>query len=399
MNRLTLRTLTGLVTLLLFAAILVAVTGSGPGTRTLTATFERTTSLYSGAKVKVLGVPVGTVDSIKVEGTAVEVAISYRADVELPRDVHALIVPPSIIGDRFIQLAPAYDSGPTLPDGAHLDLAHTGVPLELDDTYAALDKLAVGLGPDGANSDGAVSRLIRATAANISGHGAAFNRTVRELAGAISTLAGSSEDINQTVANLSELTHTLAGKDAQIRTLVENLARVGGELNGQRDDISTAVTQLRAALREVARFTRTHREALTSTIAGARDVTETLARRTDQLSRLLELAPVGLTNLANIYLPTNWDPAKPWQSVPAGRTGSANLHAVLLDDLDTQLAFTLSALCVQLPPAQQVQLASFCGTLTSVGGNLGALLSKAIETQGTSLSDASSLTDLIGQLP
>jgi phospholipid/cholesterol/gamma-HCH transport system substrate-binding protein len=371
--------LTGLVVLLLVLAGVVLVRSSRTKDHTLTATFTRTTSLYAGAKVKVLGVPVGTVDSITVVGTSVQVKISYDAGVRLPSNVHALIVPPSIVGDRFVQLAPAYTAGATLPDDAHLGLDRTGVPVELDDTYSALDKFAAGLGPNGANKDGALSRLVSATAANISGHGAAFNTAIRQFAGAISTLAGSSGDINSTVVNLSALTGTLAGKDAELRALVTNLARVGGQLNGQRSDISSSVVELQQALGLVSTFRRENRAAIQTTIKGTTDVTAVLARRTSELSQLLSLAPVGLTSLANIYIPTNWDPSKPWLSSVAGRTGSADLRGALAGDLDTQLGFTLQALCAGLPAAQQAQLAAFCTTLTSVGGNLGALLSMAIE--------------------
>ena len=392
------RLLTLVVVVLLLGAGLLVLNTSRGDQRTLTATFSRTTSLYAGAKVKVLGVPVGKVDSIKVKGTSVEVRISYDADVELPADVHALIVPPSIVGDRFVQLAPAYDKGDTLPDDAHLGLDRTGVPVELDDTYAALDKLAKGLGPNGANKDGTLSRLVTATAANISGHGAAFNETVREFANAISTLAASSGDVSDTVTNLSDLTGTLAGKDAELRRLVANLARVGAQLNGQRDDLSSAVVELQSALGELSRFTRDNRATLRTTIGSTRDVSTVLSRRTKELAGLLSLAPVGLTNLANIYIPKNWDPSKPWESNFAGRTGSANLRAALFSDLDSQLGMTLTAVCAQLPAAQQAQLAGFCGTLQQVGGSLGALLSKAIETQGGtgSINGARSLSAMMG---
>src|SRR3954449_10622212 len=128
------RSLTAVVVLLLVLAGLLVFRPSGSHDRTLTAMFPRTTSLYAGAKVKVLGVAVGKVDSIKVKGTSVQVRMTYDSGVNLPRDVHALIVPPSIVGDRFVQLAPAYESGATLPDGARLGLDRTGVPVELDET-------------------------------------------------------------------------------------------------------------------------------------------------------------------------------------------------------------------------------------------------------------------------
>lgn len=388
------RLLVGVVVLLLVLGGSVLLRSGGADDRTLTVTFPRTTSLYAGAKVKVLGVTVGTVTSIEVVDTSVEVAISYDADVDLPADVHALIVPPSIVGDRFIQLAPAYESGAVLADGARLGLDRTGVPVELDDTYAALDKLAVGLGPNGANQDGAVSRLVTAAARNISGHGAAFNRTVRELADAISTLAGSSGDINATVENLATLTGTLAGKDKELRALVTTLARVGAQLNGQRDDISASVVELQRALRLVGRFVEDNRTAIRSSVSGVRDVGAVLSRRTHELAELLDVAPVGLSNLAGIYIPTNWDPARPWLSKIDGRTGSANLRAALLQDLDTQLGFTLGGLCSALPPEQQLRIANFCSALSGLGGNLGAVLSRAIENAAGGPGPTSGATSL-----
>lgn len=373
------RVLTSLVVLFLVLSGVVLLRSSGTDDRTLVALFPRTTSLYAGAQVKVLGVKVGNVDSIQVKGTSVEVAISYDGDVDLPADVHALIVPPSIVGDRFVQLAPAYESGAVLADNALLGLDRTGVPVELDETYSALDKLASGLGPDGANADGSLSRLVTATAKNLSGHGAAFNETLREFSGAISTLSGSSEDISETVANLKVLTETLKGKDDQLRALVNNLARVGTQLNNQRTEISSSVVELQEALGMVARFTADNREALKTSVTGLTAVSGVLARRSQELGDLLSLAPVGLTNLANIYIPKNWDLSKPWEVPIAAKAGSANLRAAFLVDLDTQLGFTLGAVCAALPAAQQLQLAAFCTTLTSTGGSLGALLSQAIE--------------------
>ncbi len=395
------RLLTVAVATLLVLAGLALVRSGGTEEKTLVATFPRTTSLYAGAKVKVLGVPVGSVTDITVVGTEVEVRISYDGDVEIPVDAHALIVPPSIVGDRFIQLAPAYVSGPLLPDGARLGLDRTGVPVELDDTYAALDEFAAGLGPDGANKDGALSRLVTATAQNITGHGRDFNAAIRQFASAISTLAGSSGDISETVENLAVLTDTLAGKDAELRRLVTNLAEVGVELSSQRDEISGSVVELQEALGMVAEFTEQNRAALQGTVTGLTDVTGILTRRTRELTELLDIAPVGLTGLANIYIPKNWDPSKPWLTPVSGRAGNANLRAALFQDLDTQLGFTFNALCAQLPPAEAAQLAPFCTALAQAGGSLGGLLSMAIETgaagpAGAPAHDPRSLRVLMG---
>ncbi|MET3961670.1 phospholipid/cholesterol/gamma-HCH transport system substrate-binding protein [Marmoricola sp. OAE513] len=355
------------------------------GPRHLTATFERTTSLYAGARVKVLGVNVGKVDSITVKGTAVEVKISYDSDVDLPDDVHALIVPPSIVGDRFVQLAPAYEGGARLSDGARLGLDRTGVPLELDDTYRSLDQLATSLGPDGANKDGALSRFVDAAASNLDGNGRQFNDTIRQLSGAISVLAGSSDDINGTVANLADLSQTFAGKDAEVRRLVESLSRVGTELDRQRSDLSGAVKELRTALTVVADFTAENRGALKETVGSLESVSGNLASHADELGRLTSLAPVGLTSLLNIFVPKNFDLAHPERTPIDGRAGNQALRAPLFEDLEVQLSSTLSAVCQQGNPTQQAQLAAFCGALGSAGGSIGALLTTLLAKGGPSL--------------
>ena len=78
----------------------------------LTASFPRTVSLYEGSDVRVLGVAVGEVESIEPNGTSVKVKMWYDADVEIPEDADAVIVSPSIVGDRFVQLTPVYTEGP-----------------------------------------------------------------------------------------------------------------------------------------------------------------------------------------------------------------------------------------------------------------------------------------------
>ena len=35
--------------------------------------------------------------------------MSYDADVKIPADAKAVIIAPSIVGDRYVQLTPAYD--------------------------------------------------------------------------------------------------------------------------------------------------------------------------------------------------------------------------------------------------------------------------------------------------
>lgn len=363
------------------ALVLLGLTSLRPALedeqRTVSVMFPRTTNLYEGAQVKVLGVQVGKVDTIERDGLQVRVTMSYDPDVKLPADVHAVIVPPSVVGDRFVQLAPAYTGGEVLADGAELGIDRSGVPLELEDTYRALDQLSRDLGPRGANRNGALTRLIRAGADNLRGRGVLLNRTVRELADAIGVIAGSSDSINGTTTNMARITARLAGSDATIRSLVRNLVAVATELNGQGDSLAAAVTTLDRALGRVAAFARDNRASLRGGVADLSSVSTTLRRHLRELEEISDLAPVGLVNLMKTYVPRNWDPTDRSGSVVNGRTGSQNLHAALLQDIDVQLSYTFGAFCAALPPDAGDQLAPFCDGLSAVGGDLGQLLLQA----------------------
>src|SRR3954451_22736792 len=196
---------------LVLAAVLVAglaatgaamAAGGGGSTEHLTAYFTRTIGLYQGNDVRILGVKVGTVDKLTVQGARVRVDLSYDGKYKLPQDVQAVVVPPSVVSDRYVQLTPAYTGGPTLADDETLDTDRTQVPLEFDEIFRNLDELNVALGPEGANKHGALSRLINVSAKNLAGNGRVLNGALKEFSAAISTVAGSRTDLFATVRQL-----------------------------------------------------------------------------------------------------------------------------------------------------------------------------------------------------
>jgi len=169
----------GLIVALLAAAAFVMF--QSEDRKTLTAHFPRTVSIYEGSDVRILGVPVGNVDTVTPSGTDVVVTMSYDAATKVPADAKAVIVAPSVVGDRFVQLTPVYESGDqVLASGETLEQDQTAVPLELDQIYDSLDELNVALGPNGANRNGALSDLLETTAKNFGGQGEQFHQTIED---------------------------------------------------------------------------------------------------------------------------------------------------------------------------------------------------------------------------
>ncbi|KQY56837.1 MULTISPECIES: MCE family protein [unclassified Nocardioides] len=269
----------------------------------LTAEFPRTVSVYEGSDVRVLGIPVGQVDSVTPNGTTVKVEISYDPEVDIPADAKAVIVSPSVVGDRFVQLTPVYKEGPKLKDGAVLDVESTSTPLELDEIYKSIDDLTVALGPDGANSDGALTELLSTTAANFKGQGAQVNKTIKDLGKLTGTLDNNKDELFGSAEELEKFVNTLAKNDKVVRRFNASMSSVSDLLAGERDELSTSLANLATALGKVQTFVKDNKTLLSRNIKGLNKVSTTLVKRRGELDEILKTAPVALNNLGLTYNP------------------------------------------------------------------------------------------------
>ena len=116
------RGLTGLlaIAVVLVLAVSVAIWWlfNGASERRVTAYFTAAVGIYPGGDVRILGVPVGTIDSVTPQGRLVRVEMSVDRDVRVPANASAVAVSPSVVSDRYVQLAPVYRGGPEMRDGA-----------------------------------------------------------------------------------------------------------------------------------------------------------------------------------------------------------------------------------------------------------------------------------------
>jgi phospholipid/cholesterol/gamma-HCH transport system substrate-binding protein len=274
------------------------------GTIEMTAHFDRAVGLFPGSSVRVLGVKVGVVTAVEPQGRSVRVTMRVPDDTRIPAGASAVIVPPSLVSDRYVQLHPVWNGGPTLADGADIPLARTRVPVELDEILGSLDRLLVAIGPDGANADGSLARLIETGAGTLGGgNGKRLNATLTDFADAITTLAEGRDDLAGVIENLASFSATLARNDEQIRTVTASLAAVSEQLAGEREALERALANLSVALGEVASLVRTHRVSLVRDIDTLAQVTQTVLSDREQLIEALDLLPLLVTNIEQAFNP------------------------------------------------------------------------------------------------
>ncbi|MGZ4475158.1 MAG: MCE family protein [Nocardioides sp.] len=301
--------MSGLTRILSVVAVLALVVGSGmvmfqgDPQKTLTATFPRTVSLYQGSDVRILGVPVGHVDTVTPTGTDVTVTMSYDAKYKVPANAQAVIVSPAIVGDRFVQLTPVYRGGRVLASGAVISQKDTSTPLELDQIYQSIDDLTVALGPKGANKQGALTHLLDSTAKNFDGQGDKFHNTIANLSRLTGTLADNKQHLFGTARQVEKFVRALSQNDQTVRRFNDSLMSAADLLQGERGDLAAALRNLGVAMQQVSGFVKENKDSLSSNIKGLNQISKILVKQRAALDETLQVAPTTLANLFHTYNP------------------------------------------------------------------------------------------------
>lgn len=274
-------------------------------TITITAEFENTNGLYEGDDVRVMGVTVGDVTSIRPDGDRVNVTLSVDNSQPIPADAKAVVISQSLVAARFVQLAPAYTSGATMASGDRIPLSRTAVPVEWDQIKEQLSTLTEALGPSATDPVGPLGELTANAAANLDGQGESLNHTLTALSDAMTTLSDGRSDLFGAVRNLSVFVSALSASGQQIVSFNNRMSTVTDVLADNKADIGATLTALDTSVVEVERFVRENRDSVDSTLTGLTEVTGTLASQRDGLAQILHVAPTALSNLQSIYQPAH----------------------------------------------------------------------------------------------
>jgi len=291
------------------------------------------------------------VDTVEPAGTTVKVTMTYDSTVKVPADAKAAIIAPSVVGDRYVQLTPVYKSGPVMKDGATLDTDSTGIPLELDQIYQSLDDITVALGPNGANKEGALTRLLQSTAKNFGGQGEQFNETIHNLSRFTSTLDNNKDALFDTAREVERFVGALEKNDQTVRDFNDSLAAASSVLEGERDDLAAALRNLGIATEQVSSFVKENQQALSDNIKGLVQVTDILVRQRDALDETLSAAPTALSNLYHTYNP---------------HAGTLDTRTNMGENINALAANPIETLCSLVAPVEGSK--ALCDQLKGLGG-------------------------------
>jgi phospholipid/cholesterol/gamma-HCH transport system substrate-binding protein len=292
------------LTLILVAGVVVLSTATGTARQAkIVGYFANSNGLFPGDQVWILGVPVGTVRTIEPQPDRAKITFYVDEKYKVPADAKAVILSPSLVSSRAIQLTPAYTGGPEMKDDAVIPQERTAVPVEFDDLRDQLKRLTDTLQPTQPGGVSTLGALVNTAADNLRGQGSNIRDTVIKLSQAFSALGDHSKDLFSTIKNLSILVSALESSHDLLRDLNGNLAAVTGLLTNSPDEVGNAVASINDVVGDVQTFVSQNKEALGTTSDKLASVTTALYQSIDDIKQILHIAPNAFQNFLNVYQP------------------------------------------------------------------------------------------------
>jgi phospholipid/cholesterol/gamma-HCH transport system substrate-binding protein len=280
-----------IISLLVTLAIIAGAVGAYAFTRSdtekysVTADILRGPNLFAGARVMVRGVEVGHVTTVEPQPDFVHLTLEITEGIKIPADATLAVIPVTVISDRYVQLFPAYKSGPTLGDGDHIALEDTSIPAELDDVLNELQGLLEALEPEEEGEDGSLARLITSLDRVFKGRSDDLAGTLEGSATVLENLADSNADIQGLIRNLDRLFASLATRASQIGIVNERFRLVAEALSGDQENLEGTIENITFLSDEVAGLLADSGDDLGESLGRLAHVLNTVLEHQDALSR------------------------------------------------------------------------------------------------------------------
>ena len=274
---------------------------------TVVAYFPATNALYAGDKVVIMGIRVGAIDKIEPTGDQMKVTFHYRNKYKVPAGASAVVLNPTLVASRSIQLEPPYKGGPMLADNAVIPIERTQVPVEWDDLRNSITHIIGALGPSKEQKKGPFGDVIESFADGLAGKGKQINTTLNSLSAALSTLDEGRGDFFAVLRSLAMFVNALHQDDQQFVALNQDLAQFTDKLTSSDQTAANAIRQTDSLLTTAQTFLTENREVLTHDLNNLGEVTTAIMQPVprDGLETALHILPNMAANVQAIYEPAH----------------------------------------------------------------------------------------------
>ncbi|MFI6171370.1 MCE family protein [Nocardia sp. NPDC051052] len=259
------------------------------------AVFTSSSGMVPGSKVRIAGVPVGSVSSVKVgKDHLAHVDFDVDRKYRLLTSTRATIRYENLVGDRYLELLEGPGNTEALRDGDTIDKDKTAPALDLDMLLGGFRPLLRGLDPAQVNDlTGALLQIFQ-------GQGGTLVSLLNSGGSFAKTLADRDELIGNVISNLNTVLQTIDQRGDQFATTLDELQRLVSGLAADRDPIGDALPRIAGATRDLTGLLQQARPDLRSTIEQTGRLSTNLDNGSDTIQWVLDKLPDTYKKLIRI---------------------------------------------------------------------------------------------------
>jgi phospholipid/cholesterol/gamma-HCH transport system substrate-binding protein len=282
-------------------ALSIANTGVGD-TVTYRARFSDATGLVEGDSVRIAGVKVGQVSSVRlVDRRVAEVGFSVQKGRPLPASATASIKYLNMVGQRYVDLDRGTGPvGRTLPAGSVIPLERTTPALDLTQLFNGFQPLFEGLAP------AEVNRLAGSIVQVLQGEGGTVDSLLRHVGSLTGTVAAKDKVIGAVIDNLNTVLQTVNDREGHFDDLVVTLQQLVSGFAGDREPLGEAITAMGSLTTVTAGLLRDGRAPLKEDIRQLGRLSGNLADNTDLIENFLRKSPAKMQAIGRLASYGSW---------------------------------------------------------------------------------------------
>lgn len=253
---------------------------------TVTAEFDDVLDLVPQSAVKVNDVAVGRVTKVQMDDWHAKVTMKLNRDVRLPDNALATIRQTSILGEKFVSLAPP-TNGPTgrLTSGDNIPLERTDESAEIEQVLGALSLVLNG------GALGKVQVISRELNTALSGREADVRALLSRLDEFVATADDSKDDLVKALEQLDLLARQTRAQKASIDSALDNLPAALRTVEEQRANLVKMLAALERLGTVGTQVIARSKDAITTDLRALDPVLANLSSAGDALITSLEVLP------------------------------------------------------------------------------------------------------------
>lgn len=259
------------------------------------AVFTSSSGMLPGSKVRIAGVPVGTVKRVYLgKDDLAHVDFNVDSQYRLLVSTHAAIRYENLVGDRYLELLDSPGSDQALPKGGTIGTDKTKPALDLDMLLGGFKPLLRGLDPTQVNA------LTSALLQVFQGQGGALVALLNSSGSFAKTIADRDALIGSVINDLNTVLGTIDAHSKEFDTTLTELQRLISGLAADRDPIGAALPKLAGATTDLEGLLQEARPDLQNTFNQLGRVATNLDDHSADVQTLLNKLPEAYKQLVRV---------------------------------------------------------------------------------------------------